>query len=247
METAARLPMVGGCSSLPPLPPVDQNLNSRSRVMGLFSLRFRQGVIGRFVVQLMPSRATFFLRLREASFSLTSAVDGLTIESCCCFNLCCQSRCFLSRSQAARVPLNPSSPGVYKFEQIRRKALFVRRWISWDVTFHMTRPNSLLLPALLSSCNRFRRSNSWSRCCSSRCRLSSSLRACSSSAARCFAAAARRCRRTPQRSALHSGHFHQFQNDTNCAKEYPFENDQNNLREIALSAENENTIDQIPI
>ena len=78
METAARLPIVGGCSSFPPLPPVDQNLNNRSRVMGRFSERFRQGVIGLFVDQLMPSLATFFLRLRDASFSLTSAVDGLT-------------------------------------------------------------------------------------------------------------------------------------------------------------------------
>ena len=54
---------------------------------------------------------------------------------------------------------NPSSPGVYKFEQIRRKALLVRRWISWDVTFHMTRPNSRRFPALLSSCNLFRQTN----------------------------------------------------------------------------------------
>ena len=132
------LPMVGGCSSLPPRPPVDQNLNNRSRVMGRFSDLLRQGVIGRFVVQLMPSRATFFLRLREASFSLTSAVEGLTTWSCCCFNLCCQSRCFLSRSQAARVPLSPSSPGVYKLLQIFRKALLVRP-VSYT---HLTLPTT---------------------------------------------------------------------------------------------------------
>ena len=124
METAALLPMVGGCSSLPPRPPVDQKRSNRSRVMGRFSERFRQGVIGRFVVQLMPSLATFFLRLRDASFSLISLVEGLTIESCCCFNRYFHSLCFLSRSQAALVPRNPSSPGVYKFAQIFRKALF---------------------------------------------------------------------------------------------------------------------------
>ena len=78
IETAALLPIVGGCSSFPPLPPVDQKRSNLSRVMGRFSERFRQGVIGRFVVQLMPSLATFFLRLRDASFSLTSAVEGLT-------------------------------------------------------------------------------------------------------------------------------------------------------------------------
>ena len=174
---------------MPPLPPVDQNLNNRSRVMGRFSERFRQGVIGRFVVQLMPSLATFFLRLREASFSLISLVEGLTTWSCCCFNLYFHSLCFLSRSQAARVPLNPSSPGEYKFEQIFRNALLVRLVISWDVTFHMTRPNSRRFPALLSNCNLFRLSSSAWRACSSFNRLSSSLRACSSSAARCFAAA----------------------------------------------------------
>ena len=78
METAARLPIVGACSSLPPRPPVDQKRSNRSRVMGRFSERFRQGVIGRFVVQLMPSRATFFLLRLEASFSLISLVEGLT-------------------------------------------------------------------------------------------------------------------------------------------------------------------------
>ena len=189
METAARLPIVGGCSSFPPRPPVDQNRNNLSRVMGLFSDLLRQGVIGRFVVQLMPSLATFFLRRLDASFSLTSAVEGLTTWSCCCFNRYFHSLCFLRRSQAALVPRNPSSPGVYKFAQIRRKARFVRLVISWDVTFHMTRPNSRRFPALLSNCNLFLLSSSCNRCCSSRCRLSSSFRACSASAARCFAAA----------------------------------------------------------